>query len=106
MAMAEGRSRQLWEHTSFLLAKIHNSLSMGQGRGKSPDDFNPHMIAEKKCLPEPTKDEVKMTFAIMKAVFVDRPSVGRASPNKPDETTVADLLREREAILKAQKEKR
>lgn len=103
MAMAEGRSRQLWEHTSFLLAKIHNSLSMGQGRGKSPDDFNPHMIAGKKCLSEPTKDEVKMTFAIMKAVFVDRPSGGKAALSRPDEATVADLLRERDAMLKAQR---
>lgn len=101
MLMAEGRNRQLWDHTSFLLAKLHNGLSAAKGRAKSPDDFNPYALAEKKRTQadEPTKEEVKLTFGMMKAVFVDRPVGGKQVPNRPDEATVAELRRERAAML-------
>lgn len=43
MLMAEGRSRQLWDHTSNLVATIANGLCRKEGsRPFQPREFNPY----------------------------------------------------------------
>lgn len=42
--MAEGRSRQDWEHTSFLVCAVANLL----GSKLKPETINPFLIADRK----------------------------------------------------------
>lgn len=65
--MAEGRSRQLWDHTSSLLAMIANGLLRSRGKSAfQPRQFNPHLEKIKNDVSTGAKE----AFAIMKEVFV------------------------------------
>lgn len=45
--MAEARCRQQWDHTSFLLAMIHNAVpGMKKAHLKKPSHFNPYVKQE------------------------------------------------------------
>jgi len=47
--MAEGRDRQLWGHTSWLLAMIANvNRDPKKSRAFEPIDFNPYMLAGRR----------------------------------------------------------
>lgn len=43
--LARGRDAAQWEHTSSLLAMMHNLMAK---RPKSPDQFNPHRARAKR----------------------------------------------------------
>lgn len=49
--MARGRRRDEWERTSWLLAKLHNAFRFG-GQPKTPDDFNPMLLAKPRPKPK------------------------------------------------------
>lgn len=64
--MAEGSSREKWNHTSALLAMQAN-CHRGKGRKLRPGDFHPHQHRRKKQ-PTPKSEE---GFQLLKRVFVD-----------------------------------
>ena len=50
--MAEGRDRQLWAHTSCVLALLWNvNRDPKRGRPKRPADFNPYLPASPRGIP-------------------------------------------------------
>jgi hypothetical protein len=79
--MAEGRGRDLWSHTSALLALIANvNRDPKKSRPLKPADFNPHAASLRKAPGGPvikTKD-----LGILRQVFV-RPPASPAPRNPP-----------------------
>ena len=68
--MAEGKSREVWEHTSAILAMIANvNRTKSASRKFTPLDFDPY-AREKKRDAQPTVGTVGVE--ILKTVFVDR----------------------------------
>jgi hypothetical protein len=70
--MADGRSREMWEHTSTVLAMIAN-VNRGKktSRKFSPLDFDPYR-AEKKREAKQNPVVANVDIGILKTVFVDR----------------------------------
>jgi len=69
MAMGEARSRQLWNHTSSMLAMIANALLRRKGRpAYQPKQFNPHARLTPK--PPVTEEESQLAFRMMRRAFV------------------------------------
>ena len=68
--MAEGRSREVWEHTSSILAMIANvNRGKKSDRKFSPLDFDPYRAEKKR---EAKKQPVeKVDIGVLKTVFVD-----------------------------------
>lgn len=64
--MAEGKSIQLWNHTSSLLAKIHN-VNLWKGSPVEPAAFHPH--EQEKIRQAPRE---KMGVSVLKGIFVDK----------------------------------
>ena len=70
--MAEGRSRQVWDHTSAVLAMIANVNRVKKTSRKfSPLDFDPYG-AEKKREAKQHPVVGNVGIGILKTVFVDR----------------------------------
>ena len=68
--MAEGRGRDLWAHTSAVLALVANvHRDPKKSQSFKPADFNPHLTETKRRSPLiKTKD-----LSILKTVFVKTP---------------------------------
>jgi hypothetical protein len=68
--MAEGRSREAWEHTSSILAMIANvNRTKSTSRKFTPLDFDPYRAEKKR---EAKRHPVEtVDIAVLKAVFVD-----------------------------------
>lgn len=65
--MADGRSRELWNHTSAVLAMVANiHRDPKKGRPLRPADFHP--LATPKGEPEPPQAPV----SLLKTIFVDQ----------------------------------
>ena len=75
--MAEGRSREAWEHTSSILAMIANvNRSKSTSRRFSPLDFDPYRAVKKRdARRQPAVNTVGV--GILKSVFVDGPRARR-----------------------------
>lgn len=66
--MAQGASREQWNHTSSLLALLANChRDPKKGRARKPADFHPQSKRTQRK-PLPTAD-----ITILKSVFIDRP---------------------------------
>ncbi len=64
--MADGRSREAWNHTSALLAMLANLHRDRKKRPLQPADFHPYARAKSKgALP-------KAPITLLKTLFVDR----------------------------------
>lgn len=63
--MADGRSREAWNHTSALLAMLANVHRDRKKRPLQPADFHPYAKAKQGRLP-------KAPVSLLKTVFVDR----------------------------------
>jgi hypothetical protein len=63
--MAEGRSRDRWNHTAAILALTANChRAKKTAKVFKPDDFHPHL--QKKSTPT-----IKTDVSILKQIFVD-----------------------------------
>ena len=73
--MAEGRSREEWEHTSSILAMIANvNRTKSTSRKFTPLDFDPYRAEKKReAKRQPVIETVDI--GILKTVFVDRKGV-------------------------------
>ncbi len=70
--MAEGRSREMWEHTSAILAMIANvNRTKSTSRKFTPLDFDPYR-AEKKRDAQRQPAVGTVGVEILKSVFVNR----------------------------------
>ncbi len=66
--MTEARQREMWNHTSTLLAMLANVNRPKRMRAFKPDDFHP--MGNGKChTDKPLKGDIRM----LKTVFVDNP---------------------------------
>ena len=66
--MAEGRSRQLWEIGSHIMAVIVNSMRWdSKAKPIQPRQFNPH--AEVRPTKPVSKAEKKLGFDMLRAAF-------------------------------------
>ena len=51
--MADGKQREAWNHTAYVLAMLDNRLSLGKRDSSSkPADFHPYLLREKKLRDE------------------------------------------------------
>jgi len=64
--MAEGHSRDAWNHTAQLLAMVYNAHRGKGARLMKPAEFNP--LIEKAAKPATKTNDL----SILKQVFVDR----------------------------------
>ncbi len=77
LVMAEGKSREAWDHTSAVLAMIANVNRMKKTSRKfSPLDFDPYRAEKKR---DARKQPVVNTVGvgILKTVFIDGHEAGR-----------------------------
>ena len=75
--MAEGRSREAWEHTSAILAMMANvNRSKSTSRKFSPLDFDPYRREKKRDAQRQT-NVGNVGVGILKAVFIDGRKAGR-----------------------------
>ncbi len=70
--MAEGRRRELWRHTSALLAMVFNMNRAAGAAARSPADFDPYATRESARSDVIPEDDRKSNFKTLKTVFVDR----------------------------------
>ena len=72
LAMAEGRIRENWNHTSAMLALLSNvHRDPKKGRALRPADFHP-LLARAKDKAPPLKADI----GLLKTVFVDNACCG------------------------------
>lgn len=64
--MAEGRSSQLWDHSSAIIATITNMLRAG-GQPVTAEKIHPHRRRVKKAAT--TAEESKQGFAMLKKLM-------------------------------------
>jgi hypothetical protein len=63
--MAEGRSIQLWDHSSAIIATVTNMLRSG-GQPVTAEKIHPHRRKVKKAT---TAEESKQGFALLKKLM-------------------------------------
>lgn len=67
--MAEARCRQQWDHTSFLLAMMHNRTpGLKREDMKKPADFNPY------ATPSEDDNDLEVPFDTLKVLMAIPPS--------------------------------
>lgn len=66
--MADGRSRQLWEVASHVMAVVANSMKSEKTPPFLPDRFNPHAHKARSTRPV-TDGEKRLGFDMMRATF-------------------------------------
>jgi hypothetical protein len=62
--MADGKSRDAWNHTSALMALLANLHRSKGSRAYKPADFHPGMRPRRESLP-------KASITLLKRVFID-----------------------------------